>query len=274
MDASFWMQLAVVMVCVGVGGRLGGVGLGAAGGLGVCILVLFLGCYPGDPPTSVLLIIVAVIACTSLLQGTGGLDLLVHWAENLLRLYPRAIVITGPLVCGFFVILVGTSYVAFAIYPVIAEVAASVKVRPERAVSASVICAGIGVMASPMSAAMAAMVGVMAGYDFTLLQIMAVTVPTYFIATLAASVSVYWRGTDLENDPEFKRRVANGEFTELANYSNEKYFVAQPYAKRAIAIFLIGIAVSIAVASIPQLRPTYIIKGAKNCCRFPTSFRW
>lgn len=218
MDPSFWMQLAVVMVCVGVGGRLGGVGLGAAGGLGVCILVLFLGCYPGDPPTSVLLIIVAVIACTSLLQGTGGLDLLVHWAENLLRLYPRAIVITGPLVCGFFVILVGTSYVAFAIYPVIAEVAASVKVRPERAVSASVICAGIGVMASPMSAAMAAMVGVMAGYDFTLLQIMAVTVPTYFIATLAASVSVYWRGTDLENDPEFKRRVANGEFTELANY--------------------------------------------------------
>ena len=43
MDPSFWMQLAVVMVCVGVGGRLGGVGLGAAGGLGVCILVLFLG---------------------------------------------------------------------------------------------------------------------------------------------------------------------------------------------------------------------------------------
>lgn len=192
-----------------------------------------------------------------------------HWAENLLRLYPRAIVITGPLVCGFFVILVGTSYVAFAIYPVIAEVAASVKVRPERAVSASVICAGIGVMASPMSAAMAAMVGVMAGYDFTLLQIMAVTVPTYFIATLAASVSVYWRRTDLENDPEFKRRVANGEFTELANYSTEKNFVAQPYAKRAIAIFLIGIAVSIAVASIPQLRPTYIIKGVQKLLSVP-----
>ena len=269
MDAMFWMQLAVVMVCVGVGGRLGGVGLGAAGGLGVCILVLGLGCYPGDPPTSVLLIIVAVIACTSILQGTGGLDLLVHWAEKLLRFYPRAIVITGPIVCGFFVILVGTSYVAFAIYPVIAEVAASVKVRPERAVSASVICAGIGVMASPMSAAMAAMVGVMAGYDFTLLQIMAVTVPTYFIATIAASLSVYWRGTPLEDDPEFKRRVANGEFTELATYTNEKSFIAQPYAKRAIAIFLIGIAVSIAVASIPELRPTFLIKGVKKVLSVP-----
>ncbi len=269
MDAMFWMQLAVVMVCVGVGGRLGGVGLGAAGGLGVCILVLGLGCAPGEPPISALLIITAVIACTSLLQGTGGLDLLVHWAEKLLRFYPRAIVITGPIVCGFFVILVGTSYVAFAIYPVIAEVAASVKVRPERAVSASVICAGIGVMASPMSAAMAAMVGVMAGYDFTLLQIMAVTVPTYFIATLAASLCVYWRGTPLEEDPEFKRRVANGEYTELANYTNTKTFVAEPYAKRAIAIFLIGIAVSMAVASIPELRPTYIVKGVTKLLSVP-----
>ena len=33
MDLSIWLQLAVVLVCVAVGGRLGGVGLGAAGGL-------------------------------------------------------------------------------------------------------------------------------------------------------------------------------------------------------------------------------------------------
>ena len=29
MDLSIWLQLAVVLVCVAVGGRLGGVGLGA-----------------------------------------------------------------------------------------------------------------------------------------------------------------------------------------------------------------------------------------------------
>ena len=73
MDLSIWLQLAVVLVCVAVGGRLGGVGLGAAGGLGVCILVLGMGIQPGSPPTSVLLIITAVIACTSVLQGSGGL---------------------------------------------------------------------------------------------------------------------------------------------------------------------------------------------------------
>lgn len=88
MDLSIWLQLAVVLVCVAVGGRLGGVGLGAAGGLGVCILVLGMGIQPGSPPTSVLLIITAVIACTSVLQGSGGLDLLVRWAEKLLRKWP------------------------------------------------------------------------------------------------------------------------------------------------------------------------------------------
>ena len=31
---NFWLQFAVVMACVALGGRLGGVGLGAAGGLG------------------------------------------------------------------------------------------------------------------------------------------------------------------------------------------------------------------------------------------------
>lgn len=82
MDLSIWLQLAVVLVCVAVGGRLGGVGLGAAGGLGVCILVLGMGIQPGSPPTSVLLIITAVIACTSVLQGSGGLDLLVRWPRS------------------------------------------------------------------------------------------------------------------------------------------------------------------------------------------------
>ena len=155
-DVQFWLQLAVVLFCLAVGGRFGGVGLGAAGGFGVSVLVLGFGMQPGSPPVSVLLIITAVIACTSVLQGSGGLDYLVGLAEKLLRKWPRAINFVGPIVCSIFVIFVGSAYVAFAVYPVVAEVAASQKIRPERAVSASVICAGIGVMASPMSAAMAA----------------------------------------------------------------------------------------------------------------------
>ena len=76
-DLEFWLQLAVVLFCLAVGGRFGGVGLGAAGGFGVSILVLGFDMQPGSPPVSVLLIITAVIACTSVLQGSGGLDFLV-----------------------------------------------------------------------------------------------------------------------------------------------------------------------------------------------------
>ncbi len=257
MDMMFWIELAVVLLCVGIGGRLGGLGLGAAGGLGVCILVLGLGAAPGAPPVSVLLIITAVIACTSILQGAGGLDLLVRLAEKLLRKWPKAITIAGPLVCSLFVMFVGTAYVAFAVYPVVAEVAASAKVRPERAISASVISAGIGVMASPMSAAMAAMVGIMSAQGISFGQILAVTLPTFILATLCASLSVFWRGKELEDDPEFKRRVAAGDYQWLAGGNLAAKFERKPAAKLSVAIFLCGILVSILVGSVPGLRPSW-----------------
>ena len=261
-DLQFWLQLAVVLFCLAVGGRFGGVGLGAAGGFGVSILVLGFGMQPGSPPVSVLLIITAVIACTSVLQGSGGLDYLVGLAEKLLRKWPRAINFVGPVGCSIFVIFVGTAYVAFAVYPVVAEVAASAKIRPERAVSASVICAGIGVMASPMSAAMAAMVGIMSAYGYTLLDILSVSVPTYFIAVLAACLSVNWRGSELEKDPEFIHRVQTGQYTEL-HVSTTDHIYKEPSkgAKIGVLIFAIGILTSITIGSSETLRPSWEIAG-------------
>ena len=129
--------------------------------------------------------------------------------------------------CSFFVMVVGTSYVAFAVYPVVAEVAASARVRPERAVSASVICAGIAVMASPMSAAMAAMVGIMATQGVEFHQILAVTIPTFILSLFCAALSVFWRGKELEDDPEFKARLANGDYQWLATHSTTEMKFAE-----------------------------------------------
>lgn len=262
-DMQFWLQLAVVLICLAVGGRFGGVGLGAAGGFGVSILVLGFGMQPGSPPVSVLLIITAVIACTSVLQGSGGLDYLVGLAERLLRKWPRAINFVGPLVCSIFVVFVGTAYVAFAVYPVVAEVAASAKIRPERAVSASVICAGIGVMASPMSAAMAAMVGIMSAYGYTLLDILSVSVPTYFLTVLVTCLSVNWRGSELENDPEFLHRVKTGQYVELHSASQADRITAEPSkgAKVGVLIFALGILTSITIGSSETLRPSWEVAG-------------
>ena len=215
MDLNFWLQLLTVAFCIGLGGRYGGVGLGAAGGLGVCILVLLFGLKPSSPPVSTILIIVAVIACTSILQGAGGLDWMVKIAERMLRKWPKAITFVAPFVCSLFVIFVGTAYVAFAVYPVVAEVATQARVRPERPIAASVISAGIAVVASPMSAATAALVAALSPYNVSLIEILMISVPAFLFATFCTCLAVYWKGTELENDPEFRRRVESGDFQDL-----------------------------------------------------------
>lgn len=258
MDLMFWLQLAVVLCCIGVGGRYGGVGLGAAGGLGVCVLVLGFGMQPGSPPTAVLLIITAVIACTSVLQGAGGLDYLVRIAEKLLRKKPSAITFLGPFICSFFVFFCGTSYVAFAVYPVVAEVAAEAKIRPERPMSACVISAGMAVIASPISAATAGMIGALAGYGVSLWQILAVSIPAFCIGVLCACFSVFRRGKELADDPEFQRRVASGEYQSL-HVTNSTTEVYRPTAgaKLGVGLFGLGVALLITLASIKSILPSW-----------------
>ncbi|WP_434360082.1 anaerobic C4-dicarboxylate transporter family protein [Parasalinivibrio latis] len=265
MSIEFWLQLSVVLLCIGVGGRFGGVGLGAAGGLGVCILVLGFGLQPASPPVTVLLIIIAVIACTSVLQGAGGLDFLVRVAEKLLRKKPSAITFLGPLISSMFVVFCGTSYVAFAVYPVIAEVAAEAKIRPERPMSMAVIASGIAITASPMSAATAGMIATLSMYDVSLFQILAVSMPAFLIGTLSGCAFVYKRGLELEQDPEFQRRVASGEYKLLHDEVDEpsQKVDAEPTkgTKRSVLIFGLGVATVILFGTFKGMLPSWDIDG-------------
>lgn len=128
----FVIQFAIVLTCIGIGGRFGGIGLGAAGGLGLAILTFGFGVPPDSPPITVISIILAVITCIAILQAAGGLDLFVTIAEKILQKRPSAITFLGPAVAYLFTAICGTGYVAFSIYPVIAEIAADARVRPER----------------------------------------------------------------------------------------------------------------------------------------------
>mgnify|MGYP000158087740 FL=1 len=82
---SFWLELAVIVICLAIGGRFSGIGLGVAGGFGLAILTLGFGLPVGEMPTSVVFIIMTVITCVSLLQGAGGLDYMISMAEKILR---------------------------------------------------------------------------------------------------------------------------------------------------------------------------------------------
>lgn len=81
----FVIQFAIVLTCIGIGGRFGGIGLGAAGGLGLAILTFGFGVPPDSPPITVISIILAVITCIAILQAAGGLDLFVTIAEKILQ---------------------------------------------------------------------------------------------------------------------------------------------------------------------------------------------
>ena len=56
------LQLLFVLVAIIVGARLGGIGLGVMGGVGLAILTFVFGLQPTAPPIDVMLMIVAVIS--------------------------------------------------------------------------------------------------------------------------------------------------------------------------------------------------------------------
>ena len=116
------LQLLFVLIAIIIGARLGGIGLGVLGGLGLAILTFVFGLEPTSPPIDVMLMIVAVIAAASCMQAAGGLDLMVKWAEKLLRKNPSKITLLSPLVTYIFTFIAGTGHVAYSVLPVIAEV--------------------------------------------------------------------------------------------------------------------------------------------------------
>lgn len=66
------VELIIVLLAIFLGARLGGIGIGFAGGLGVLVLAA-IGVKPGNIPFDVISIIMAVIAAISAMQVAGGL---------------------------------------------------------------------------------------------------------------------------------------------------------------------------------------------------------
>lgn len=111
-------ELIVVFLAIYLGSRLGGIGIGFAGGLGVLVLTLGFQIKPGAIPFDVIEIIMGVIAAIAAMQVAGGMDYLVNLAERLLRKHPRYITLLAPLVTYVMTLLAGTGHTAFSTLPV------------------------------------------------------------------------------------------------------------------------------------------------------------
>jgi anaerobic C4-dicarboxylate transporter DcuA len=258
-----WIELIVLLACIVIGARLGGIALGAMAGIGLLVFVFLFGLPPGGPPQAVLGMIIAVITALATMQAAGGLDYLVSVAEKVMRKRPQYITFVAPIVTYVLVLASGTAHVIYALLPVIAEVSRNGNVRPERPLSISVIAGFQGVIASPISAATVAMLGFLLAQGVSLPRLLAITIPSTFLGVVAGSLSVAWRGKNLDADQEYQNRLATGAVKPpepTAPFDGQNLF----RARGSMFFFLLGIVLVVLIGIFPNLRPAYEVAAGNG----------
>lgn len=235
------VEFAVVLAAIFIGARVGGIAIGFAGGLGVLVLAM-LGVSPGELPLNVISIIISVIVAIAAMQVAGGMDYLVDLADRVLRKNPRHLTFLAPIITYLMTFMAGTGFTAFATLPVITEVAKENNIRPSRPLSVAVVASQLAITASPISAAVVFFSSVLEKKGVDYLQLLAVAVPSTFIACMATAAIMMTidrmrHTTDLDTHPEYQRRLALG--TVSATGQLERHLL--PRARLSVVTFAIGL---------------------------------
>lgn len=256
------LEAAVVVGAIYMGVRTGGVGLGLGGAVGVLVLVFVFRAAPGDVPGQAILVIIAVITAASVMQAAGGIDYLVTVAERVIRSRPQFVNILAPLVTFVFCAGSGTGNIIFPLLPVIYEVSHERGNRPERPLSTSVAASGIALATSPVSAAMAAFIGLTGqeGDALGLGQILAITLPASVIGVVVAALVTARRGRELADDAEYQRRLAAGAITPPGTKRAAQTDTASR-GKPAALVFIGGVLLVVLLGAFDELLPTYTVDG-------------
>jgi len=206
------LEALVVVGCIIMGTRSSGVGVGLWGGVGVFILVFIFGEAPGEPPAAAVAIILAVVTAASMMQAAGGIDWMVKVAAGVIESRPRQITLIAPLTAFAFSIGAGTSNILYPLLPVIYDVSYRNGIRPSRPMTVSVVQSGVALAASPVSAAMAAMLTLtdVGPYNLGLIEILAITLPACLVGIVVTAFVANRLGKDLADDPEVQEKIRAG----------------------------------------------------------------
>ncbi len=261
---DIFLQLIVILVCLFYGARKGGVALGLLGGIGLVIMVFVFELKPGKPPVDVMLTIIAVVAASATLQASGGLDVMLKGAEKLLRRNPKYVSILAPFTTCVLTMLCGTGHVVYTMLPIIYDVAIKNNIRPERPMAASSISSQMGILASPVSVAVVALVAFLAkapvdGHVIDFVQVLSITIPSTLAGVLMIGIFSWFRGKDLDKDPEFQARIADPEQRKMI-YGESATLMNKILSKdqwTAMWIFLGAIVVVAFLGAYPSLRPSF-----------------
>ncbi|MDX6040297.1 anaerobic C4-dicarboxylate transporter [Scandinavium lactucae] len=262
------LEFVVIILCLLVGTRFGGMGLGLISGIGLFILTFVFGLQPGKPPVDVMLTILAVIGCAATLQTAGGLNVMMQCAEKLLRKHPQHITLLAPFTTWTLTFLCGTGHVVYTMFPIIADIALKKGIRPERPMAVASIASQMAITASPVSVAVVSLVSILGaqhgmGHAWSILEILTVSVPASLFGVAIAALWSLRRGKDLADDPEFQIKIRDPKQREYI-YGSTETLLNQRFNREAYWstwIFFAGIAVVVLLGALPELRPTFEVKG-------------
>nr|WP_120492540.1 anaerobic C4-dicarboxylate transporter [Corynebacterium lactis] len=243
------VQILIVLGAIVLGARLGSIAIGFAGGLGVLLLGMTgIPVTREDIPFDVIGIIMSVIAAIAAMQKAGGMDYLVHVAERLLRRNPRHVTYWAPIVTYLMTLLAGTGHTAFSTLPVIAEVAKEGGVRPSRPLSIAVVASQMAITASPISAAVVLMASLLEPKGVGYLTLLAVVIPSTFLAILPTAFVTNHLGKELADDEVYQERLAKGLVAKPSGKLRE--FTPTKSSKWSVGIFLFSILAVMVYATI------------------------
>ncbi|ELY3729158.1 anaerobic C4-dicarboxylate transporter [Cronobacter sakazakii] len=262
------LEFIVIILCLLAGTRFGGMGLGLISGIGLFLLTFIFGLEPGKPPVDVMLTILAVIGCAATLQTAGGLNVMMQFAERLLRRHPQHITLLAPLTTWTLTFLCGTGHVVYTMFPIIADIALKKDIRPERPMAVASVASQMAITASPVSVAVVSLVSILGaqhgiGEAWSILEILAVSVPASLFGVLVAALWSLRRGKDLKDDEAFQARLRDPKQREYL-YGGSETLMNQRFDKHAwwsTWIFFAAIALVVLLGAIPALRPAFEVKG-------------
>lgn len=255
MTLKLLLEFVVILGVLLIGARAGGVALGLWGAVGLLVLVVGFGVPPGAIPGEVLIIVLTVIMAASAMEVAGGVDFLVRVAERIIRKNPKQVTIVAPLVTYGFTFASGTGHIVYPLLPVIYEVAHESGIRPERPMAIATIASQQAITASPVSAATAAMIGLLATHGMGLVQILLICVPSTLLAVVIAAFVQLRVGKELKDDPEYQRRLKAGELAPPARQGgNNEPAPLKRGAKASAFIFFGGVAMVVLAGLFPALR--------------------
>lgn len=254
----FFIQFAIVLICILIGARIGGIGLGVMGGVGLAILAFVFNVKPAGLPIDVMFMIMAVVSAAAAMQASGGLDYMIKIATALLRKKPKYITFIAPAVTWLFTFLAGTGHVAYSVLPVIAEVSRQNGIRPERPLSMAVIASQFAIVASPIAAAVVSVVAFLEPQGIKLDDVLMVTIPATILGIALACVFVNKMGKELKDDPNYQRLLQDPEYVKANNTASQENEVEiTTKAKISVGLFLFGALFVVIMGKFPELRPNF-----------------